>query len=116
MLGDELRLEAALPVARDFYRQFAEFALERLAAGAVAGVTRQVGDGFMLAVPEVRGHLGLQGALYNGLGELLEQAVRRSGLRVSGSQPAVGRSNPAMGLSLLRSCSLLLEVRQFPAK
>ena len=49
--------------------------LERLAAGTVAGVARQVGDGLMFVMPKVRGHLGLQGALYNSLGQLLEQAV-----------------------------------------
>jgi len=75
VLGDKLRLKTALPVARDFYRKFAELALERLAAGAVAGVACRVSDRLMFGMPEVRGHLGLQGALHNGLGDLLEQAV-----------------------------------------
>ena len=52
-------------------------------------------------------HLSLQGTLHNGLGELLEQAhVRQSGLRVSGSQPAIDQLNQTLLLSLLRSCSL----------
>jgi hypothetical protein len=29
LIGDQLRLEVAVPVARDFNRQFAEFALQR---------------------------------------------------------------------------------------
>jgi hypothetical protein len=72
VLGNELGFKATVAAAWDFYWQFAEFALERLATGAVAGVASGIGDWFMFVMPQVRCYLGLQGAFYYGLGELLE--------------------------------------------
>jgi hypothetical protein len=37
VFGHDLRLEAAMPIPRDFYGQLAEVAFERLFALAVAG-------------------------------------------------------------------------------
>ena len=93
MFGDELRLKRALPVAGNFYRQFAKFAFKRLAAGAVTGVAHGIGDWVIFAMPKVRGHFGLQGTLHSGLGELLEQAMLANqvfGFLVVGDQ-AVGQ-------------------------
>ena len=71
VLGDELGFKAAVAVARNFYRQFAEFTLELLATAPVAGVARSIGDWLVFVIPKVRCHLGLQSTFYNGLGELL---------------------------------------------
>ena len=75
VLGNQLRLEAALAVAGHLDRQRAELALERLAAAAVAGVAGRVGHRRMPVVAEVLGHLGVQRLLHQQLGQLLEQAV-----------------------------------------
>ena len=61
VLGDELRLEAAIAVAEDFDRQFAELALEHLAALAVTGIACGVGDSLVLGVTEMGFHFGLPG-------------------------------------------------------
>lgn len=75
MLGNELRLEAAVVVAWNGKGQRAGIALERLGAAAVAGVAAVVGDGCMLVVAQVNRQFGLQRALHDGLGELLENVV-----------------------------------------
>jgi len=75
VLGDQLRLEAAVAIARDLEWQLAELALERLAAASVAGVAGCVGDRLVLVVTEVLGHLCIQCPLHQQLGQLLEQAV-----------------------------------------
>ena len=75
VLGDELRLEAAIAVTGYFDRQFAELALERFAALTVAGVACGVVDRLVLGVTGVRFHLGIQRSFNECLGELLEQAV-----------------------------------------
>jgi len=75
VLGDELRLEAAVAIARNLDGELAEFTLECLFAFAVAGVARRIGDGFILAVTKMRFHLGIQRTFDQCLGELLEQAV-----------------------------------------
>lgn len=53
----------------------AEIALEGLGAMAVAGVAGAVGYLAALIMAQVIGHFGLQGALHQHLGELLEQIV-----------------------------------------
>ena len=75
VLGDQLRLEGAVPVAGNFNRQMAEVAFERLLALAVAGVASSVGDQFVLAVAEMLGQFGIERLLDQQLGQLLEQAV-----------------------------------------
>ncbi len=70
MLGDELRLEGAVPMAGNLDRQFAEAPFQRLPAFAVAGVAGRIGDRLMLGVAQVLGHLGLQRRLHQGFGEL----------------------------------------------
>ena len=72
VLGDDLGLKAAMAVARDFYGQLTEFALEGLAAFAVAGVASSVDYAVVFGVAQVLGHLGMQGALDQPFGELLE--------------------------------------------
>lgn len=62
-------------VARDVDGQFAKLALDCLAVLAVTGVAGCVGDGIVLGVAQMAFHVGLQGALDDGLGDLLEQAV-----------------------------------------
>lgn len=89
VLGDKLWLEACPEPVEGlscrsrgiFYRQFAEFTIERLAAGAVAagavaGIARRVDMHSCLSCPRC-------------------------------ADTYVGRSSPAMGLSLLRSYSAL---------
>ena len=71
MFGNELRLKAAVAVTRDVDGQGTKISLERLGTAAVACVTALVRHGFVLVVTQVGGQLGLQGALHNGLGELL---------------------------------------------
>src|SRR5476649_1185051 len=73
VLDDDLRLERPLAVAGNVQRQRAEIALEGLGAMAVAGVGGAVGHLAALVVAQVAGHLDLQGALHQHLGELLEQ-------------------------------------------
>lgn len=63
MLGDELRLEAPVPVSGYLDGQLTEFTLERLAVLAVAGVAGRIGDWLVLAVAKVNLRLGLQCAL-----------------------------------------------------
>lgn len=71
VFGHKLRLKAGEPVARNLDRQFAKFAFEGFFAAAIARIARRIGDGFVLAVPKVFGHLGFKGALNQPLGELL---------------------------------------------
>lgn len=71
VFGNKLRLKAGEPVTRNLDRQFAELAFEGFFAAAVAGVARRIGDGFVLAVPKVFGHLGFECTLDQTLGELL---------------------------------------------
>jgi len=75
MLGDDLRLKAALAVTGDFDRQFAKLTLECLVTYAVSGVAGRIGNGFMFAMPKVGFHLGLQCALNDSFRKLLEQAM-----------------------------------------
>ena len=75
VLGDELRLEAAMAVAWHFDGQFAELALEGLLALAVAGVASGVGHRLVAFMAQVLSQLGVQGSLDQQLGQLLEQAV-----------------------------------------
>ena len=75
MLGDQLGLEAAVPIARDLERQLAKLALERLATASVACVAGNVSDRLVLVMTEVLGHLCIQCPLHQQLGQLLEQAV-----------------------------------------
>jgi hypothetical protein len=75
MLGNDLWFKATLPVTGDLDRQFAELTLECLVAYAISGVTGGIGNGFMFAMPKVGFHLGLQCALNDSLGKLLEQAM-----------------------------------------
>src|SRR5471032_1151811 len=93
VLDDDLRLERPLAVAGNVQRQRAESARGGLGAMAVAGVGGAVGHLAALVVAQVAGHLDLQGALHQHLGELLEQAVFADqvfGLLVVGQQ-AVGQ-------------------------
>ncbi|SFB89247.1 hypothetical protein SAMN05216344_1053 [Polaromonas sp. OV174] len=75
MLGDDLWLDRAGAVARDFDRQFTEVALEGLLAAPVAGVAGLIGYHLILAVAELVGQLGLQGPFNQGFGELLQDAI-----------------------------------------
>jgi hypothetical protein len=75
VFGNQLGFERAVAVTRDGDGQGAEVALERLGAAAVAGVAVIVGNRFMLTVAQVNSQFGLQSPLYNGFGELLENAV-----------------------------------------
>jgi len=58
MLGDELWLEAAVPVAGNLDGQFAKLALESLTALAVTGVSCGVGNRPALGVTEMGCHFG----------------------------------------------------------
>jgi|GEM_PF-3433242 len=71
VLGDDLRLEAAVAVAGDFNRQFAEFALQRLPGFAVTGVARGVGNRLVPGVAQVSGHFGFESPFHQAFGELL---------------------------------------------
>ena len=64
VLGDELRLEAAVAVSGHLDRQFAEIAYEGLLAFAVAGVATGVGNCLVALVTQVFGQLGVQRLLY----------------------------------------------------
>ena len=89
MLGHDLRFEAAFAVTRNLDRQFAELALECLAAAAVASVAAGVGHRRMPFMAQVRGHLHVQCPLDQSLGQLLQQAVLANqvlGLLVAGQQ------------------------------
>lgn len=63
MLGDELRLEAAVTVSGNLDGQFTELALERLLALAVAGIVGNVGHRSVTVVAQVLGQFGLQSLL-----------------------------------------------------
>ncbi len=65
-----LRLEAAVPIAGNLDRELAELALQRFFALTVAGVAGDVFYRFILTMAQVFGHLGVQGALDECLGEL----------------------------------------------
>ena len=89
VLGDELRLEAAMAVAWHFDGQFAELALEGLLALAVAGVASGVGHRLVAFMAQVLSQLSVQGSLDQQLGQLLEQTVLADevfGLLVVGQQ------------------------------
>jgi len=91
VLGNQLWLEATVPITRDLDRQLAELALEGLAAAPVARVAGHVGDRFVLVVTEVLGHLRIQRPLDQPFGQLFEQAVLADqvfGLLVVGQQAA----------------------------
>lgn len=75
VLGDQLGFEGALAVAPHLDGQFAELALERLPALAVASVAAGVDLRFVSVVAEVLGQFGVQRLFYQQLGQLLEQAV-----------------------------------------
>jgi hypothetical protein len=75
VLGNDLWLKAAVTIPRDFYEQFTKVAFEGLLALAVTGVVSRGGNGVVLGVAQVFGHLRLQGAFHQFLGEQLEQAV-----------------------------------------
>jgi hypothetical protein len=60
VLGDDLPLKAGVAIPRDLYGQLTKVTL---------------GSFLALGVAQVFGHLGLQGAFYQFLGEQLEQAV-----------------------------------------
>ncbi|MNE31938.1 hypothetical protein D3C80_1255290 [compost metagenome] len=95
MLGDQLRLEGGLTVARDVERQFAEVALQGFTAVTVARIGGSVGDRCAFVMPQVFGHFGFKGPLDQHLGELFEQAVFTDevfGLFVI-AQQAVGQFN-----------------------
>jgi hypothetical protein len=70
-----LRLKAAVSIAGYVDGQFAKLAFERLLALAVSGVALGVGDGFILTVTKVLGHLGFKGSFDQPFGELLEKPV-----------------------------------------
>jgi len=82
VFGDDLRFKTAVPITRNLDRQFAEIALERLLALAVAGISGRVHNGIMPGMPQVFGQLGFQGPFDQGFGQLLGQAV--SPIRSSG--------------------------------
>ena len=83
VLGDQLGIEAGLPVARDLQIQLAAVGEDRLAAIAVAAVAR-------LLTSEMMVHLGIQRALGERLLQLVEKAVRIEGrLRVRSGQKLV---------------------------
>ena len=75
VLGDDLRLEGGVAVARHGNGEGAEVAFEGLGGLAVAGVAAFVAFGVVLGVAEVMGEFGLHGAFEQGFGELLEQAI-----------------------------------------
>ena len=64
VLGDELRLECAVPVAGNLDRQFAEVSFQGLVAFAVAGVAGRIGDRLMLGVAQLLGHFRFQRTLH----------------------------------------------------
>jgi len=70
VFGNKLRLKAGEPVATNLNWQFTELAFEGFLAATVAGVARWIGDGFVLAVSKVFGHLGFERTLDQTLGEL----------------------------------------------
>ena len=75
MLLDDLRLEAAMPVARHLDGQLAELALELLAAEALTSIADRVGDRLMAVMAEMVSHLSIKGTLDQLLGELLDELV-----------------------------------------
>lgn len=75
MFGDDLRLKTAVAIARNLDRQFAEVALERFLALAVAGIACGIHNGIMHGMPKVFGHFSFQGPFDQGFGQLLEQPV-----------------------------------------
>src|ERR1019366_8093971 len=74
-LGYDLGIERGPAVARSFQLQFAKLTLQCLLAVSVARVAPVVARRVVLFVAQMIGHLGLQGSLQDGLGQLLEQAV-----------------------------------------
>jgi len=75
VLRDELWLEAAFMVARDFNRQFTKLSLQRLAVFTVVGIAYSVGNGLMLVMTKVLLHFCLQGTFNQGFGELFEKTL-----------------------------------------
>src|SRR5574340_194211 len=71
MLRDQLRLKRTLAIARNLNRQFPKLALEGLLALAIAGIAGLVLHRLVLAVTQMLGHLRLQGAFDDALGQLL---------------------------------------------
>jgi hypothetical protein len=74
-LGYQLRLEAGLPVARNFDLDLAELALQLLGADSVARVAVVMPFRGMLLLSQMRGQLRLQRSLHDGPGQLLQQSV-----------------------------------------
>jgi hypothetical protein len=83
ILGDQLRIEAGLPIARDLQLQLARVSDHRLAAITVAAVARLLAGEMMI-------HLGIQGALGERLFQAVKKTVRIEGrLRIGPSQQLV---------------------------
>jgi len=74
-LGHDLRFEGGLAVAGRLQLQLAEVAVQVFAAFSVARVAPMVAGRVVLLVAQMIGHLGFQGPLQEGFGQLLEQAV-----------------------------------------
>ena len=83
VFGNQLRVEAGLPVAWDLQIELAGVSEERLAAVSVAAVAR-------LLASEVVVHLGTQRALGERLFQVIEKAIRVKGrLGIGPSQELV---------------------------
>src|SRR6516162_4343410 len=74
-LGDQLRLEAANPVARDRNRDLAILRQDRLRARPVAAVAAAAARGIALLVTQMVGQLSAKRPLDQGLLELLEKPI-----------------------------------------
>src|SRR5262245_23973507 len=74
-LLDELWIELAIAVPRDFNRDLALLAFESLARLAVAGVAGVLSFRRVLLVTEMMSHLSVQDPFYEGFGELLEKTT-----------------------------------------
>src|SRR5437868_46341 len=75
MLGNDLRLEGPVPVARHFELHRPEVSLHLFPAFAVAVVTAPAPCWRVLLIAKVMAHLGIHGPLDQRFGELFEQAA-----------------------------------------
>src|SRR4051812_23350202 len=75
---DQLGLEAPLPIPGHLDVHLAQLGLEGLGAGPVPGVRGATPLRVVLLVPQVLGHLGLQGPLHQPGRQLLQDAVLAS--------------------------------------
>src|SRR5262245_23164312 len=86
MLGDQLRLELAVAVARDLDFDFRVFGLDFLSGRTVAGVASVASRDVMLFIAEQMGQFAIEGAFNESLAKVFQEVFNLSGCLAAGEQ------------------------------